>query len=215
MLWQVQCTGKGFFLTLYFLLPSKGGSQRLTGGAKHPVGPCVPVPDTMPSVGEVLDPVSGQGQLSRVITVTGVGVPAEVIEGTLQHAKEAIHVPNYKFWRIHWRVPQNPRNNLICCAHAGLFVHFWERESQKMRLCIGFLASAVINRRHRKLDESEQTLCLIFWLCCFVHFLLVFFHLFIFVILISRYNPWIIYWWVTRRATRLERLNLNVKHDKP
>lgn len=138
MLWQVQRTGKGFFLTLYFLLPSKGGSERLTSGAKHPVGPRVPVPDAMPSVGEVLDPVSGQGQLSRVITVTGVGVPAEVIEGTLQHAKEAIHIPNYKFWRIHWRVPQNPRNNLICCAHAGLFVHFWESESQKMQLSIDY-----------------------------------------------------------------------------
>lgn len=124
-------TYRGFLLTLYFLLPSKGGSQRLTGGAKHPVSPGVPVPDAVPSVGEVLDPVSGQGQLSRVITVTGVGVPVEVIEGTLQHTKEAIHIPHYKFWSIHWWVPQDPRDNVICCAHARLFVHFWERMRHK------------------------------------------------------------------------------------
>lgn len=102
---SVECTGfckfcvckVGSSITLYFLLPSKGGSQRLTSGAKHPVSPAVAVPDTVPSVGEVLDPVSGQGQLNRVITVTGVGVPVEVIEGTLQHTKEAIHIPHYKF----------------------------------------------------------------------------------------------------------------------
>lgn len=90
-------TNKGLFLTLYFLLPSKGGSQRLTSGAKHPVSPGVPVPDTVPSVGEVLDPVSGQGQLRGIITVTWVGVPVEVIEGTLKHTKEAIHIAYYKF----------------------------------------------------------------------------------------------------------------------
>lgn len=90
-------SNKGCSLTLYFLLPSKGGSQRLTGGAKHPVSPAVAVPDAVPSVGEVLDPVSGQGQLRGVITVAGVGVPVKFIEGTLQHTKEAIHIPHYKF----------------------------------------------------------------------------------------------------------------------
>lgn len=85
-----------FFLTLYFLLPSKGGSQRLTSGAKHPVGPGVAVPDAVPSVGEVLDPVSGQGQLRGVVTIAGVGVPFEVVEGTLQNAKEAVHIANNK-----------------------------------------------------------------------------------------------------------------------
>lgn len=76
-------TIKCFCLTVYFLHSSKGGSQRLTGGAKHPVSSGVPVPDTVPSVGEILDPVSGQGQLSRVVTIAGVGVPREVIEGAL------------------------------------------------------------------------------------------------------------------------------------
>ncbi|KAF3839664.1 hypothetical protein F7725_018381 [Dissostichus mawsoni] len=59
----------GSILTLYFLHPSKGGSQRLAGGAEHPVGPAVAVPDAVPSVGEVLDPVSGQGQLHGVVAV--------------------------------------------------------------------------------------------------------------------------------------------------
>lgn len=90
-------SNKGSTLTLYYLLLSKGGSQRLTGGAKHPVSPAVAVPDAVPSVGEVLDPVSGQGQLRRVITVAGVSVPVEVIEGTLQHTKEAINIAHYKF----------------------------------------------------------------------------------------------------------------------
>lgn len=85
------------FLTFYFLLSSKGGSQRLTRGTKNPVSPVVPVPDTESSVGEVLDPVSGQGQLRRKITVTGVYVPVEVTEGALQHSKEAIHIAHYKF----------------------------------------------------------------------------------------------------------------------
>lgn len=49
-------------LTLDFLIPSKGGSQRLTSGAKHPVGSAVAVPHAVPSVGEVLDPVFWQGQ---------------------------------------------------------------------------------------------------------------------------------------------------------
>lgn len=69
----------------------------MTGGAKHPVSSGVAVPDAVPSVGEVLDPVSGQGQLSRIITVAGVGVPAEVTEGALQHTEEAIHIAHYKF----------------------------------------------------------------------------------------------------------------------
>lgn len=85
-----------FFLTLYFLLPSKGGSQRLTSGSKHPVGPGVAVPDAVPSVGEVLDPVSGQGQLGGVVTVAGVGIPVEVVEGTFQNAKETVHIANNK-----------------------------------------------------------------------------------------------------------------------
>lgn len=89
-------SNKGSSLTLYFLLPSKGGSQRLTSGAKHPVSSAVAVPDAVPSVGEVLDPVSGQGQLGGVITVAGVGVPVEVNKGTLQHTKEAIHIPHYE-----------------------------------------------------------------------------------------------------------------------
>lgn len=69
----------------------------MTSGAKHPVSPAVAVPDAVPSVGEVLDPVSGQGQLRGVITVAGVGVPIEVIEGTLQHTEEAIYIPHHKF----------------------------------------------------------------------------------------------------------------------
>lgn len=73
----------------------------MTGGAKHPVGPAVAVPDAVPSVGEVLDPVSGQGQLSSVVTVAGVGIPVEVVEGTLQHTEEAIHIPHHKFRSIH------------------------------------------------------------------------------------------------------------------
>lgn len=109
-------------LTIYFLFPSKGGSQRLTGGAKHPVSSGMSVPDTVPSVGEILDPVSGQGQLSGVITVAGVGVPHEVIKGTLQHTKEAIHITDNKFRRIHRRVPQDARNYVISCPHAGLFL---------------------------------------------------------------------------------------------
>lgn len=90
-------TIKCLCLTVDFLRPSKGGSQRLTGGAKHPVSSSVAVPDTVPSVGEILDPVPGQGQLSGVVTVAGVGVPREVIEGALQHAKEAIHITHNKF----------------------------------------------------------------------------------------------------------------------
>lgn len=78
-------SNRGSSLTLYFLLPSKGGSQRLTGGAKHPVSPAFSVPDAVAPVDEVLDPVSRQGQFSRVITVVGVDVPVVVIEGTLQH----------------------------------------------------------------------------------------------------------------------------------
>lgn len=64
----------------------------MTGGAKDPVSPGVSVPDAVASVEEILDPVSGQGQLSGVIAVAGVGVPREVIEGTLQNAEEAIHI---------------------------------------------------------------------------------------------------------------------------
>lgn len=83
-------------LTLYFLLLSKRGSQRLTGGAKNPVSSAVAVPDAVPSVGEVLDPVSGQSQLCGVVAVTGVGVPVEVTERALQHTEEAIHVAHHK-----------------------------------------------------------------------------------------------------------------------
>lgn len=68
----------------------------MTSGAKNPVSPAVAVPDAVPSVGEVLDPVSGQSQLSGVITVAGVGVPVEITEGTLQHTKEAIHIAHHK-----------------------------------------------------------------------------------------------------------------------
>lgn len=112
-------------LTLYFPLTSKRGSQRLTGGAENPVHPAMAVPHTVSSVFKVLDPVSGQGQLRGVITVAGVGVPVEVTEGPLNHTKEAIHVAHYKVWCIHWRVPQNPRDNVVCCAHTRLFVHLW------------------------------------------------------------------------------------------
>lgn len=83
-------------LTLYFLLLSKWGSQRLTGGAKNPVSSAVAVPDAEPSVGEVLDPVSGQSQLSGVVTITGVGVPVKVAERALQHTKKAVHVAHHK-----------------------------------------------------------------------------------------------------------------------
>lgn len=114
-------------LTLYFPLTSKGGSQSLTSGAKNPVHPAMAVPHAVSSVFEVLDPVSGQGQLRRVITVAGVGVPVEVTEGPLNHTKETIHIAHYKFWCIHWRVPQDPRNNIVCCAHTRLFVHLWGR----------------------------------------------------------------------------------------
>lgn len=69
----------------------------MTGGAKHPVSSGVSVPDAVPSVDEILDPVSGQGQLSGVIAVARVGVPREVIEGTLQNSKEAIHITHNEF----------------------------------------------------------------------------------------------------------------------
>lgn len=84
-------------LTVYFLRPSKGGSQSLAGGAKHPVSSGVAVPDAVASVGEILDPVFGQGQLGGVVTVAGVGVPREVIEGALQHTEEAVHITHNKF----------------------------------------------------------------------------------------------------------------------
>lgn len=90
-------TTKAASPTSYFLFPSKGGSQRLTCGTENSVSPGVAVPDTVPSVSEVLDPVSGQGQLNSVITVTWVGLPVEVTEGALQHAKESIHIAHYKF----------------------------------------------------------------------------------------------------------------------
>lgn len=82
--------------TLYYLLLSKGGSQRLTSGAKNLVGSGVAVPDAVAFVTEVLDPVSGQGQLGRVVAVTGVRVPAEVTERALQHAQEAVHIAHNK-----------------------------------------------------------------------------------------------------------------------
>ena len=87
---------KGLFLTFYFLFSSKGGSQRLTGGTENPVSPAVPIPDTVSPVREVLDPVSGQSQLSGEITVTGVDIPVEVTEGALEHSKEAIHIAHYE-----------------------------------------------------------------------------------------------------------------------
>ena len=114
-------------LTLYFLLLSKGGSQRLTGGAKHPVLSGVAVPDAEPSVSEVLDPVSGQGQLRSIVTVTWAGFPVEVTEGALEHAQEAIQVTNHKLWWIHRWVPQDPRDNVSCSSHARLFVSFCGR----------------------------------------------------------------------------------------
>lgn len=126
MFWQ------GGPLTLYFLLPSKGGSQRLTGGAEHSVGPAVAVPHAVSSVGEVLDPVSWQGKLSGVITVTGVGIPVEFTERALHHTKEAIHIAHYKLGCIHWWVPQDPRDNVISCPHTRLFVHLWWRIKHKM-----------------------------------------------------------------------------------
>ena len=71
-------------LTRHNLLPSKRRRQRVPSGTKHSVRPGVAVPDTAPSVGEVLYPVLGQGQLGRVVTVTWVGVPVELGEGALQ-----------------------------------------------------------------------------------------------------------------------------------
>lgn len=118
-------------LTLYFPLPSKGGSQRLTSRAKHPVSPAMAVPHAVPSEAEVLDPVSWQGKLRRVITVTGVGVPVEFTEGTLHHTKETVQVAHYKLWCIHWWVPQDTRDNVIGCAHPRLLVHLWGKITEE------------------------------------------------------------------------------------
>lgn len=94
----------------------------MTGGAKHPVGPAVAVPDAVPSVGEVLDPVSGQGQLGGVVAVTWVGVPVKITEGALQHAQETVHVAHNELGRVHRGVPEDPRDHVVGCPHARLFI---------------------------------------------------------------------------------------------
>ena len=112
-------------LTPCFPFLSKGGSQRLSGGAEHPVRSAVAVPDALSSEGKVLDPVSGQGQLFGIVAVARFGVPVELGEGALQHTQEAVQVAHDEVLRVRRCVPQDPRDHVIRCAHSKLFLTFY------------------------------------------------------------------------------------------